>query len=69
MNHQISRAKSAFFRIPRRNLNLHEYQSKGLMAQHQITTQRFKLATTPEEAEQAFHELSIQVIKIVFNQY
>ena len=36
--------------MPVRHLNLHEYQSKSLMAKHGITVQKGDVASTPEEA-------------------
>ncbi len=43
---------------PVRNLNIHEYQSKSLMDKYKINTQRWGLATTPEEAEKVATNLS-----------
>lgn len=40
-----------------RNLNLHEYSSKGLLDKYGVRTQKWRLATTPEEAEKAAAEL------------
>ena len=37
--------------VPVRWLNLQEYQSKKLMEDHGINIQKFKVATTPDEAE------------------
>lgn len=39
------------YTIARRNLNIHEYQSKELMDKYGITTQRWKLINNIEEAE------------------
>jgi succinyl-CoA synthetase beta subunit len=44
--------------IAKRNLNIHEYQSKTLMDRHGVNTQKWRLATTPEEAEKGAKELS-----------
>ena len=33
-----------------RSLNLQEYQSKGLMRDHNVNVQPFEIASTPEEA-------------------
>lgn len=41
-----------------RYLNLHEYQSKQLMAKHNINVQRFAIAETVEQAENAALGLS-----------
>lgn len=41
-----------------RFLNLHEYQSKQLMAKHNINVQRFAIAETVEQAENAALGLS-----------
>lgn len=40
-----------------RFLNLHEYQSKALMEKYGVNTQRFLVATTPDEAEKAAKKL------------
>jgi succinyl-CoA synthetase beta subunit len=40
-----------------RLLNLHEYQSKELMAKFGVNTQKFKVADTPRDAEEASKEL------------
>lgn len=40
-----------------RFLNLQEFSSKGLMDQYGVRTQKWKLATTPEEALAAAREL------------
>jgi len=39
--------------IQQRFLNIHEYQSKELMDKYGVNTQKWKLASTPEEAHQA----------------
>ena len=36
---------------PRRFLNLQEYQSKEIMAKHGLTIQKFRVASSPDEAE------------------
>ncbi|EGD81559.1 Suclg2 protein [Salpingoeca rosetta] len=41
-----------------RQLNLHEYQSKGLMQKHGVTVQRFRFAETPEQAEEGARDLA-----------
>lgn len=41
-----------------RCLNLHEYQSKELMSQFDINTQKFKVATTADAAAKAAEDLS-----------
>eukprot|EP00465_Bigelowiella_longifila_P006474 CAMPEP_0185257928 /NCGR_PEP_ID=MMETSP1359-20130426/6932_1 /TAXON_ID=552665 /ORGANISM="Bigelowiella longifila, Strain CCMP242" /LENGTH=400 /DNA_ID=CAMNT_0027843227 /DNA_START=287 /DNA_END=1489 /DNA_ORIENTATION=+ len=43
--------------MQRRFLNLHEYQSKGLMASYGIRVQKGKVASTPEEAKTIAEEL------------
>ena len=40
-----------------RCLNLHEYQSKGLMSKHGVSVQQFQVATTAEAAGKAAKEL------------
>ncbi|KAG0237272.1 Succinate--CoA ligase [GDP-forming] subunit beta, mitochondrial [Actinomortierella wolfii] len=47
-----------------RFLNLHEYQSKQLMAQHGINVQRFAIADSVEQAEKAARELNAEEIVI-----
>lgn len=44
-------APNRVYTIARRNLNIHEYQSKELMDKFGITTQRWKLINSIEEAE------------------
>jgi len=41
-----------------RHLNLHEYQSKELMAKHGVNTQKFRVADSASAAEAAARELS-----------
>jgi succinyl-CoA synthetase beta subunit len=48
----------AFDPMPKYNLNLHEYQSKELMDKFGINIQKWKVATTAEEAFQAHNELN-----------
>lgn len=36
---------------PRRFLNLQEYQSKEIMAKHGLKIQKFRVASSPDEAE------------------
>ena len=43
---------------PVRHLNLHEYQSKELMAKFGVNTQKFRVADTPAAAEAGARELS-----------
>lgn len=38
-------------KVPKRNLNLHEYQSANIMREHGVNTPKGGVATTPEEAE------------------
>ena len=45
--------------MQKRFLNLHEYQSKELMANHQINTQRFQVVTLVEQVPDALQRLSI----------
>ncbi|KAG0359290.1 Succinate--CoA ligase [GDP-forming] subunit beta, mitochondrial [Podila minutissima] len=47
-----------------RYLNLHEYQSKQLMAKHNINVQRFAIAETVEQAENAARGLKADEIVI-----
>jgi hypothetical protein len=42
------------FATPRRLLNVHEYVSMSLMAEYNVPVPRSAVATTAEEAEQAF---------------
>jgi succinyl-CoA synthetase beta subunit len=39
-------------------LNLHEYQSKSLLQKFGVTVQRFKVASTVDEVEEAAKSLS-----------
>lgn len=41
-----------------RHLNLHEYQSKQLMAKHNVNVQRFAIAESIDQAENAARGLS-----------
>ena len=43
--------------VPVRRLNLHEYQSKHLMAEHGIAVQSFKVAQTADQAREAAYSL------------
>mmetsp|Transcript_12768 Transcript_12768/g.26958 ORF Transcript_12768/g.26958 Transcript_12768/m.26958 type:complete len:428 (-) Transcript_12768:64-1347(-) len=43
-----------------RNLNLHEYQSKALMEKYNVRVQRWRLAKTPEEAEEQAKDLAAE---------
>ncbi|KAF9407471.1 Succinate--CoA ligase [GDP-forming] subunit beta, mitochondrial, partial [Podila epigama] len=47
-----------------RHLNLHEYQAKQLMAKHNINVQRFAIAETVEQAENAAKGLKAEEIVI-----
>ncbi|KAG9320705.1 hypothetical protein KVV02_008806 [Mortierella alpina] len=47
-----------------RYLNLHEYQSKQLMAKHNVNVQRFAIAETVEQAENAARGLKAKEIVI-----
>ena len=44
--------------IPVRHLNLHEYQSKALMAEHGIDVQKFYVTESPSEVSQLVNKLS-----------
>jgi len=44
-------------RVAVRHLNLHEYQSKALMAKYNVRVQKGEVASTPEEAEQVAERL------------
>jgi len=44
----------------KRFLNIHEFQSKILMDRHGVNTQKWRLATTPQEAEKGAKELVIK---------
>ncbi|XP_064422330.1 succinyl-CoA ligase [GDP-forming] subunit beta, mitochondrial isoform X1 [Latimeria chalumnae] len=52
----------AFQLIPRRWLNLQEYQSKKLMAEHGVTVQRFFVADTANDALEAAKNLKAKEI-------
>jgi len=45
-------------------LNIHEYQSKYLMDKFGVNTQKWKLATTPEEAEKVAKELAAKELVV-----
>ncbi|KAK3815065.1 MAG: gtp-specific succinyl-CoA synthetase subunit beta [Benniella sp.] len=47
-----------------RHLNLHEYQAKQLMAKHHVNVQRFAIAETIEQAQNAAHGLKADEIVI-----
>ena len=54
----------AYFQVPAgicapsvRCLNLHEHDSKGLLAKHNVRVQRFKVATIASEAKAAAEEI------------
>ena len=44
--------------MPVRHLNLHEYQSKALMAEHGIDVQKFYVTKSPSEVAQLVNKLS-----------
>ena len=44
-------SKAAHIQVPRRNLNLLEYQSKGLLQDFDVTVQKFRVATNSKDAE------------------
>ena len=46
-------------RVAVRHLNLHEYQSKALMAKYNVRVQKGMVASTPEEAER----IAVQLLK------
>jgi len=48
----------------KRHLNIHEYQSKSLMDKHGINTQKWRLATTAEEAESGAKELNAKELVV-----
>jgi succinyl-CoA synthetase beta subunit len=63
--HSVSSLRTRIFTIVSqpskqfvRNLNIHEYQSKILLDRFSINTQRWKLASSPEEAERNATELA-----------
>jgi len=45
-----SSAQQLLTRVPQRNLNLLEYQAKGLLEQHHVLVQRFRVASNGEDA-------------------
>jgi len=49
-----------------RYLNLHEYQSKQLMAKHNINVQRFAIAETVDQAKNAALGLSM-LCEVIFS--
>lgn len=58
----VSRLQSAakpMQRVAVRHLNLHEYQSKALMAKYNVRVQKGMVASTPEEAER----IAVQLLK------
>merc|ERR1711981_706140 len=46
----LRRPAAYALRQPKRNLNLLEYQSKGLLQEYDVTVQKFRVASTAEEA-------------------
>jgi len=48
----------------KRFLNIHEFQSKILMDRHGVNTQKWRLATTPQEAEKGAKELNAKELVI-----
>ncbi|XP_076330997.1 succinate--CoA ligase [GDP-forming] subunit beta, mitochondrial-like [Tachypleus tridentatus] len=57
---QLLRKQAASCQVPVRWLNLHEYQSKQLMADNNINVQRFKVAETKDEAEEISRTLDVK---------
>lgn len=51
-------------RTCRRFLNLHEYQSKEMMASYGLNTQKFRIIQSAEEAGEAAQSLAAQEIVI-----
>jgi len=47
-----------------RSLNLHEYDSKALMDKYNVRTQRWRLASTPEEASKGAKDLNAKELVI-----
>merc|ERR1712066_250895 len=47
----LRRPAAYALRQPKRNLNLLEYQSKGLLQEYDVTVQKFRVASTANEAE------------------
>jgi succinyl-CoA synthetase beta subunit len=43
--------KAAHLQVPRRHLNLLEYQSKGLLQEFDVTVQKFRVASNSQDAE------------------
>jgi len=60
---QLSR-NVPLMKTPSRNLNIHEYQSKELMDKYGITTQKWKLVTSVNEAESAAKALNAKELVI-----
>lgn len=52
--------------VQKRNLNLHEYQSKKLMAKYGVNIQQFEVASTVEEAIDSANHLSKYYTEFVF---
>ena len=44
-------SKAAHIQVPRRNLNLLEYQAKGLLQDYEVTVQKFRVAANAKDAE------------------
>ncbi|XP_013779210.2 succinate--CoA ligase [GDP-forming] subunit beta, mitochondrial-like [Limulus polyphemus] len=57
---QLLRNQASSCQVPIRWLNLHEYQSKQLMADNGINVQRFKVAGTRDEAEEISKTLDVK---------
>lgn len=57
-------AKAQLNRVPRRWLNLQEFQSKELMNKYGLITQKFKIISNVSEAERAFNDLSKRTLYI-----
>eukprot|EP01101_Sappina_pedata_P008856 TRINITY_DN49_c0_g1_i1.p1 TRINITY_DN49_c0_g1~~TRINITY_DN49_c0_g1_i1.p1 ORF type:complete len:543 (+),score=298.51 TRINITY_DN49_c0_g1_i1:145-1629(+) len=53
----VARAAATPSLQPKRFLNIHEYQSKGIMNKFGVNTQRWALATNPAEAKEAAKKL------------
>lgn len=46
----VQGSKASHIQVPRRHLNLLEYQSKGLLQDFDVTVQKFRVAATPQDA-------------------
>lgn len=54
---RMQRVAAPVHLTPVRHLNLHEYQSKALMAKYNVRVQKGMVASTPDEAEQVARKL------------